>query len=141
MKIDPTANGPLSKARRLRSSGPGGALFARHLDRAGGAEPAVPPAAVGAAEAVLALQEWDATPGEDRREQARLRGNAMLDRLERIRLGLLTGRIDRATLEGLARSLRGGGGRTGDPRLDAIVADIELRAEVELAKLARAGGR
>ncbi len=59
----------------------------------------------------------------------------MLDRLEEIRVGLLTGSIPRDQLEALDRLVREQRGQVADPRLGEILDEIELRARVELAKL------
>jgi hypothetical protein len=86
-----------------------------------------------AIDALLALQEVDdATSG---RKRAIRHANDLLDRLDAIRLGLLTGSIPKDQLERLARLARDGRPQVADPQLAEILADIELRAEVELAKL------
>ncbi len=59
----------------------------------------------------------------------------MLDELEQIRLGLLLGQIPRARLEQLAQMVRARREQLDDPKLIAILDEIELRAAVELAKL------
>ena len=63
-----------------------------------------------------------------------VRGRKLLDRLDEIRFGLLTGGLPRGTLVRLAQEL--GEQREGvtDPKLSAILDEIELRARVELAK-------
>jgi hypothetical protein len=61
----------------------------------------------------------------------------MLDQLERVRLGLIDGVIPKAELVSLARTLREGRSVNMDPDLASIIGDIELRVEVELAKLTR----
>ena len=63
------------------------------------------------------------------------RGEDILDRLEDLRHGLLTGTISADKLQTLAHVVRTGRGNCGDPRLAALLDEIELRAEVELAKL------
>jgi hypothetical protein len=97
------------------------------------------PSAVGGAggiasiEALFALQEVpDATAG---RKRALKRGNQMLDRLEDLKRGLLLGTIGRDKLEDLARLAREGSVGVDDPNLREVLQEIELRAEVELAKL------
>lgn len=59
----------------------------------------------------------------------------MLDQLEEIRVGLLTGAIPRDRLEALDRLVQENRGQVVDPRLGEILDEIELRARVELAKL------
>lgn len=107
-------------------SGPGEAQAAGSV---GGSAP------LASVDALLALQEVpDATVG---RSKGLDRANQMLDLLEDIRRGLLLGTIPLSRLENLASAARDQRGNTGDPALDAILADIELRATVELAKLGR----
>ena len=64
----------------------------------------------------------------------------MLDELEQIRLGLLLGAIPRARLEQLAQMVRARREQLDDAKLIAILDEIELRAAVELAKLAGPSG-
>ena len=59
----------------------------------------------------------------------------MLDHLDEIRMGLLLGTIPMARLEQLAQLVRAKREQIDDPKLLAILDDIELRAAVELAKL------
>jgi hypothetical protein len=61
----------------------------------------------------------------------------MLDRLDEIRHGLLTGTLSRARLGELNDLVREQRGAVGDPGLAQVLDEIELRARVELAKLDR----
>jgi hypothetical protein len=134
MKIDPSARLRTSTLRRAgggRGSTSAGE-FASHLT-AEQTPAAVSTAAPIAANPLLSLQEMaDATTG---RSRARARGEAMLDRLEDIRLGLLTGAVSKDRLVELSRLARARRGEVDDPRLIEVLDEIELRAEVELAKL------
>ncbi|MDE0725899.1 MAG: hypothetical protein OSB82_05430 [Alphaproteobacteria bacterium] len=85
------------------------------------------------AASLLALQE--APDAAERRRQAVLRSTDILDELQQLRLGLLTGSVPRQRLQRLTKLLRDRPGGYADPQLDSIVADIEVRAAVELAKL------
>ena len=86
-----------------------------------------------AVDAVLALQEVPDATG--RRRHTIERGATMLDRLEDIRHGLLLGIVPREKLMALLQLVQGRPERSDDPRLAAILDEIELRAAVELAKL------
>jgi len=97
------------------------------------AQPSSAAAPASAVDALLALQEVDQA-GSGRKKAVR-RGNDLLDRLEEIRIGLLTGQISRERLQQLAKLAREGRPTINDPRLAEVLAEIELRAEVELAKL------
>ena len=87
---------------------------------------------------LLALQSVDMA-GE-RRRKGTARGRRLLDLLDQVKLGVLDGTLSPATLQSLSQAVAEAREETGDPALDAILAEIELRAEVELAKLARRPG-
>ena len=64
------------------------------------------------------------------------RGRAALDALDALKLGLIGGDLDPSALNRLkvvAADLKDG---SGDDGLDAVLAEIDLRVEVEIAKLA-----
>ncbi len=61
-------------------------------------------------------------------------GNRLLDRLDDIRLALLTGGISHPALLRLQRELAAARERNLDPKLAGVLDEIELRARVELAK-------
>jgi len=135
MKIDTGAPVRSASASRLR----GGAAARSGVGFAGLlSEPAAPKTVTGAAplngaDAMLALQEvGDVT---ERNRKARERGNAMLDRLEAIRIGLLDGVVSSETIAELGKLVRDRRDGAGDPRLAGLLDEIELRAAVELAKL------
>jgi hypothetical protein len=83
---------------------------------------------------LLSLQEvQDAATG--RRRRAVARGEKLLDALDELRLGMLTGAMSREQMTLLARLAQEGAATVDDPHLAEILAEIELRAAVELAKL------
>ncbi len=91
------------------------------------------PARLASLDGLLALQEApDATAG---RSKGLRRGADMLDLLDDIRLGLLSGALPEGRLRHLLAMLRGGPERPEDTRLAELLDEIELRAAVELAKL------
>jgi hypothetical protein len=91
------------------------------------------PAPLAAVDSLLALQEVpDAATG---RSRALLRGQDMLDHLDEIRLGLLMGAIPQQKLSALIQTVRDNRDQVEDPRIAAVLDEIELRAAVELAKL------
>lgn len=116
-----------------------GAGFADHLDATAAATDlggVAASRALVAADALLGLQDIRSAPGEAR-QQARRHGEALLDGLEGLRRDLLGGTISANRLTGMANLLRGERHRSGDPRVDDVLDAIELRVEVELAKLQR----
>lgn len=89
----------------------------------------------GSLDLLLAVQaEGDAQ--ERKKRQAR-RGHDLLDGLDRLKAALLSGRVQITELERLKTTLSLRRETTDDPRLDDVLAHIELRAAVELAKLGR----
>jgi hypothetical protein len=87
---------------------------------------------IGGIDALLALQSLE-DPTE-RRKQAVKRGRLALDALDELKIGLLGGTMTEATLNKL-RSIAGAlKASSGDEGLDAVLGEIELRVEVELAK-------
>ena len=62
------------------------------------------------------------------------RGGRILDVLDRIKLALLDGQSSTADLERLVRAVREERIQTGDSNLDGVLAEIETRAAVEMAK-------
>ena len=92
---------------------------------------------VGGIDALIALQGVPGVedPGERRRHAVK-RGRVALDALDELKVGLLGGTLTPATLTRLhsaAASLKDG---TGEPGLDGVLGEIELRVEVEIAKMA-----
>lgn len=121
-----------------------GSGFADLLDQAvGGVEDggAVEgPVSLSGVEAILATQAVDPDGGARARAHMARRGEDILDRLDGVRLGLLAGSVPKEDLADLARLVRAKREEGLDPRLGAILDEIELRAEVELAKLTRGLG-
>ncbi len=140
MKIDPTGpvGTPATQRRgRITSARPGD--FAKHVpgEPSSSATPVAGNAPVNAVDAILALQEVEDSTSEQANAKARARGEMLLDRLDEIRHGLLTGRIPRHTLDELTRTVRAKRAQVKTPELAEVLDEIELRAEVELAKLNR----
>jgi hypothetical protein len=97
------------------------------------ATPAAGPRLIGGIDALMALQGFE-EPGE-RRRRAVKRGRAALDALDALKLALLSGTLDTAALARLKADAGDLAERTGEPELDNVLAEIELRTQVELAKI------
>lgn len=82
---------------------------------------------------LLALQSVE-DPLHGKRRKAIRKGNRMLDLLEDVRLGLLSGSLPLSVLQQLD-CLVENHEPSGDERIDELVEEIGLRAQVELAKL------
>ena len=88
---------------------------------------------IGGLDALIALQS-EADPIE-RRRRAIKRGRSALDALDELKHGLLAGTLGSATLLRLKSIASGLKDASGEPGLDTVLAEIELRVAVEIAKL------
>jgi hypothetical protein len=119
---------PAASAQR-----PGGGTFTLsegEAARATGA--AVALRTVGGIDALIALQGLE-DPAERRRKAVK-HGRRALDALDELKLGLLAGTLDHGTLLRLKSAATDLKGSSGDETLDGVMAEIDLRVEVELAK-------
>lgn len=132
MRIDPRMV-PLPSAAPRRNAGPGTFSVA---ERGASARAGAPAAAASAStlDAMLALQGDPGDAAERRRRGAR-RGHDLLDALDRLKAALLGGRVPLADLQAIAARLAERSGPSGDPGLDEVLAHVELRARVEIAKV------
>lgn len=135
MKIDGSGTVRSTTVRRGERSGSArGGDFARVLgsDSDAKAPEVSGSTAIGGIDALLALQAVDSAG--DWRERGKARGNGILDRLDELRVAILSGAIPRATLSEIGRLARAEREAVADPRLAEILDEIDLRAQVELAK-------
>jgi hypothetical protein len=70
----------------------------------------------------------------ERRRRAVRRGAGLLDRLDELKLALLSGEAGESALERMARGLREARPDDPDETLMGVLQQIDLRAAVELAK-------
>jgi hypothetical protein len=94
------------------------------------------PKATTSLDGLLALQGIE-DPTE-RRKRSVARGKGALDVLDDLKLGLLSGNLTAATMCRLRDAAANLKSSSGDPGLDAVLSEIELRVEVELAKAGQA---
>jgi len=88
-------------------------------------------------DSILTVQAMQDSGDQESRKQSKQYGLELLDRLDEIRDGLLIGAIPKDKLMELAQSMRQQRRQSDDPQLNQIIDEIELRAEVEIAKLTR----
>ena len=84
-------------------------------------------------DALLSLQELGNST-EEGSKRAKQHASSLLDQLDRIRVGMLTGSIPPSALQQLTRLIAQQREQVTDPKLAEILDDIDLRAQVELAK-------
>ena len=142
MKVKETGNAKApNKIKKVRKSKLGEGSFSDSLKEVGSSpgESGIPQiSGVAEVEGILAAQSSDVA-ADSRRHLQRLMayGDDLLDRLEDIRLGILLGHFSKEKLTELAQRLRQKREQSSDRVLSDILAEIELRAEVEVAKYAR----
>jgi len=136
MRIEgPSRPGSVTGRGGARSADDSGAVF---RPAGQGAAPQAANVAGGQAsagiEALLALQSVD-DPLLSKRKKVK-RGLSILDALDGLKADLLGGQIGEGRLNQLMALIHQAR-ESVDPRLDALLEDIELRAKVELAKRGR----
>lgn len=136
MKIERTTSAgssPVKRSERSQKSTSG--KFAKEVASQGtSTDPVSAAAPTHAVDALLAIQEVeDATTGGGN-ARAHQWGGEVLDRLDSIRLGLLTGGIPVSELHSITDLVTRQRQNVSDPALQEILDEIELRARVELAK-------
>lgn len=120
------------KSSKAASSGgfdPAGSTASQGPNASGGLSGA---ASVGSVDALLALQ--GAGDFREAKKQATERAFSLLDVLDDLKLALLDGALPRPTLLRLMETLKSQREGTDDPRLEAMLDEVEVRAAVELAK-------
>jgi len=125
-----TQASPASSTRRTSSSG-----FSLPDDVATTTESraTLAPKSTANIDALIALQGIEEDPAERRRRSV-ARGKGALDVLDDLKLRLLSGNLDGSTVSRLRDAAANLKSSSGDPGLDAVLSEIELRVEVELAK-------
>jgi len=87
-------------------------------------------------DALLALQDVGG-PLERKRRAVRRAGH-VLDILDEVKLAMVSGELNAGSLARLQDAVRQQREQTDDPKLEAVLNEIETRAEVEIAKLEQA---
>ena len=133
MRVDQKPSLSPAAAPAASRRGVAGQRFTLASDAAGSTAGAAATSPLASVDALVALQgEGDAT---ERKRRSVKRGNDLLDALDRLKAALLSGRVSTAELQAIAARLAERKELSGDPRLDELLSHIELRAQVELAKL------
>lgn len=92
-------------------------------------------AGVAGIEALLAVQgAGDATESTPRRRMVE-RGDDLIETLEEIRIGLISGTMTMDQIRRIAQMVNSKREQLDDPLLNEVIDDIDLRAQVEMAKL------
>lgn len=138
MKIDRSkgtsaASGPKKSSK---SDNTGGADFSQYVT--GGPSETASAAAtqsIASLDALLAAQEVEDPTQKAAKKRARLRSNNILDKLEEVRIKMLCGNLTVGHMIDVADVVASHRDKVDDPRLTAIMDEIDLRAQVEIAKM------
>src|SRR5262249_10947541 len=125
-----TLGTPASSTRRTSSTG---FSLPEEAASTGETRATLAPKAAANIDALLALQGIEEDPAERRRRSV-ARGKGALDVLDALKLGSLSGNLDSTTVMRLRDAAANLKSSSGDPGLDSVLSEIELRVEVELAK-------
>ena len=133
-KIDgPGSIRPAQPARKAgKATGADSAGFAKHLDEADETGPAAGVSGVNSVSGIYGIQEVDDATAHA--SKGKRRAVDILDRLDDLRIELLTGTISRDKLMQLLRIVNAQRHSVTDPRLKEVLDEVDLRAQVELAK-------
>ncbi len=123
-----------ASAKRPTGKAGGGQKFSIEQASSGGTASTVQaPRSLGSVDALLALQELpDATTSTRR---ALRHAEDILDALEDVQMGLVVGALPKTQLNRLLGLIRREQDQVPDPKLTEVLKEVELRAQVELAKL------
>lgn len=135
MRIEGTNAASLSaKPAAMRRAG-SSTFSLSDLETASSPAPTTSLRSVGGLESLLALQGVDDVT--ERKKRAVAKGRKALDVLDELKLGVLGGSLDASTIVRLKGAAEGLTDQTGDAGLDNVLAEIDLRVAVEIAKAAR----
>jgi hypothetical protein len=123
-----TLGAPASNARRTSSTG----FSLPDTTAAPETRAALAPKTTANIDALLAMQGVE--DFVERRKRSVQRGRGALDVLDDLKIGLLSGNLQTATVNRLRDAAANLKSSSGDPGLDTVLSEIELRVEVELAK-------
>lgn len=86
-------------------------------------------------DSLLAAQEADDPAHRAAKKRMRERGESVLKQLDKIRLGMLTGTLSVGNLLDVADVVASHRERINDPQLSSLLDEIDLRAQIEIAKM------
>ena len=100
--------------------------------------PAVATQAINKVDALLAVQGAEDPTERAARRRMRERGDSILRKLDNIRLGILTGNLSVDEVISIADTVASHREQINDPEMTALLDEIDLRAQIELAKMKKA---
>lgn len=132
-----------------KSQGVGGGKKAGKVDADGsfedfiasapkGTAPAAPTHTIARVDALLSVQGAESPAERAAKRRMRERGDDILKELDRLKMSLLTGTMTLGQIVDIADVVASHREKIPDPALTAILDEIDLRAQIEIAKVAKA---
>ncbi len=144
MKIEgPRQTGGVSKSSSGARKTEGGSGFSSLLgsDGPGAARGPAGSSSIMAVDALLAAQAAEDVNEKSARKKARDRGDKLLSMLDNLRMRILSGNVTVGDMVAIADIVASHREKITDPELTWILDEIDLRAQIELAKLQMADPR
>lgn len=137
MKIEgPRPTTTTKSTEKTRKSGGSGSVFQSYLEAdAGETQAPAGPSALGGVGSVFAAQTFEDPAEKKSRKRMIERAGGVLAALDTVRTGLLTGTLQIGHMAAIKGAIREGREKIMDPVLAGLLDDVDLRAQVELAKL------
>ena len=89
-------------------------------------------------DALLAVQGAESATERSAKRRMRERGDQILRKLDNLRLGILTGNLTIGQVVDIADVVASHREKINDPKLTALLDEIDLRAQIEIAKMRKA---
>lgn len=99
-----------------------------------GVQSAAPTRTIARVDALLAVQGAESPTERAARRRMHQRGEDILKELDRLRLGILTGNLTLGQVVDIADVVASHREKVADPRLTALLDEIDMRAQIEIAK-------
>ncbi len=141
MKIEKTSkSGSVGKSKKTSKTSSADGSFGKLLKTGGveGAQAASSASMVSSVDMLLAVQASEDPTQKAAKTRMKNRANIILDQLERIKVNILTGELKTEQMLRLADMISSHREKITDPALTSILDEIDLRAQVEIAKMKKA---
>ncbi len=139
MKIEgPNKAGKAGSASKTSKSGPtGSTAFSGLLSTDETEAPAhtVAAGAIAGIDALLMAQEAEDPTERESRKRMKKRASDLLEELDKIKIGMLAGTLSVGNMIDIADVVASHRERLKDPMLSSLLDEIDLRAQIEIAKM------
>jgi hypothetical protein len=130
--------GPSKTKSKGKAADGGGDFGSMMASETPSAAPTQGPQSIAHVDALLAVQGAEDPTAGASKKRMRKRSNDLLDGLERIRMAMLGGTMTVGDMINIADVVASHREKIQDPSLTGIMDEIDLRAQVELAKMRKA---